>query len=95
MKLDERKHYKFVPVYPDEYGCCLRHQKDDEEPEDGAWNWWMDKDGNIEYARFKYDAMDHFFPSTKYLNIPHGKTDVECLAGYFKEVEDGERQIDG
>ena len=34
-------------------------------PEDGVWAEWMDRDGNIEVARFKYDAEDHFYPHTK------------------------------
>lgn len=34
-------------------------------PEDGAWSVWKDSLGHIEIARFKYDAMDHFFPPTE------------------------------
>lgn len=36
-------------------------------PEDGQWAVWKDKLGHIEIARFKYDAQDHFFPQTKYI----------------------------
>lgn len=32
-------------------------------PKDGSWSVWKDKFGNIEIARFKMDAQDHFFPS--------------------------------
>ena len=31
----------------------------------GKWYEWMDKFGNVEVARMKYDAIDHFFPPTK------------------------------
>lgn len=32
---------------------------------DGAWYEWKDTNGNIETARMKLDAYDHFFPDTK------------------------------
>lgn len=32
---------------------------------DGAWYEWKDTDGNIEKARMKLDAYDHFFPDTR------------------------------
>lgn len=44
-------------------------------PEDGAWNIWKDKFGNVEIARFKYDAMDHFFP-------PAGKIKEENIVAW-------------
>lgn len=34
-------------------------------PPDGKWLEWKDSDGNIEVARFKYDAEDHFYPNTR------------------------------
>ena len=31
-------------------------------PEDGKWAIWCDKKGRIQKARFKMDAIDHFYP---------------------------------
>jgi hypothetical protein len=59
---------------------------------DGAWNWWMDKNGNVEYARMKEDAYDHFFPSPEHLNLQNSTWEVQSLAGYFKEVIDTKEQ---
>lgn len=87
-KSPTNKHYRFIPCSSDEYGMNLLFSSKEDEPEDGAWNWWMDKDGNVEFARFKFDAYDHFFPSTRYLNLgDDGIYEASHLAGYFKEVK--------
>ncbi len=31
-------------------------------PEDGKWALWSAKDGNLFIARYKFDAVPHFFP---------------------------------
>lgn len=32
---------------------------------DGKWYEWIDKYGNVEKARMKADAYDHFYPNTE------------------------------
>lgn len=36
-------------------------------PMDGEWLEWRDSDGNIEYARFKFDILDHFYPKPSFV----------------------------
>lgn len=36
-------------------------------PMDVKWSVWKDRFGNVEVARFKYDAIDHFYPHTNFI----------------------------
>lgn len=87
---NEQKHYKFVPCKTDDLGMKLEWENESDAPTDGAWNWWMDKDGNVEFARMKEDAYDHFYPSTKHLNLNGTDWEPQSLSGYFKEIADGD-----
>jgi hypothetical protein len=89
----KKRHYIFIPCKTDECGMKLEWDNDYDAPIDGAWNWWMDKDGNVEYARMKEDAYDHFFPSPEHLNLQNSTWEVQSLAGYFKEVIDTKEQL--
>ncbi len=37
----------------------------DQMPRDGQWAIWVFNDGYIDVARYKFDAIPHFFPPTK------------------------------
>ena len=37
----------------------------DRMPRDGQWAIWVFNDGYIDVARYKFDAIPHFFPPTK------------------------------
>lgn len=87
---DKQKHYKFIPCKTDELGMKLEWENESDAPTDGDWNWWMDKDGNVEFARMKEDAYDHFYPSTKHLNLRGTDWEPQSLFGYFKEIDDGD-----
>lgn len=82
---NEQKHYKFIPCKTDDLGMKLEWENESDAPTDGDWNWWMDKEGNVEFARMKEDAYDHFYPSTKYLNLRGTDWEPQSLSGYFKE----------
>jgi hypothetical protein len=77
----KKRHYIFIPCKTDECGMKLEWENESDAPIDGAWNWWMDKDGNVEYARMKEDAYDHFFPSPEHLNLQNSTWEVQSLAG--------------
>lgn len=79
--------YRFVPIKTDELGMVLDMHKDDG-PIDGKWYWWLDRCGNLEFARLKFDAYDHFFPQTKHLSITDPVRTVSYLSGYFKEIDE-------
>lgn len=83
---NEHKHYKFIPCKTDDFGMKLEWENESDAPTDGDWNWWMDKDGNVEFARMKEDAYDHFYPPTKHLNLHGTDWEPQSLSGYFKEV---------
>ena len=87
MMDDKQKHYKFIPCKTDELGMKLEWENEEDAPTDGDWNWWMDKDGNVEFARMKEDAYDHFYPSTKHLNLHGTDWEPQSLSGYFKKEE--------
>lgn len=55
--------------------------------EDGCWYEWIDKHGNIELARMKLDAYDHFWPNTKIIKEKDviGFRIPEELKMYFEE----------
>ena len=38
-------------------------------PRDGQWAIWVFNDGYIDVARYKFDAIAHFFPPTKSKHI--------------------------
>lgn len=52
-------------------------------PRDGAWNWWVDKFGNIEKCRLKFDIRDHFYPPSQTIKeenvIGWAETETEVL----------------
>lgn len=87
---DKQKHYKFIPCKTDDLGMKLEWENESDAPTDGDWNWWMDKDGNVEFARMKEDTYDHFYPSTKHLNLRGTDWEPQSLSGYFKEIDDGD-----
>lgn len=82
---DKQKHYKFIPCKTDDLGMKLEWENESDAPTDGDWNWWMDMDGNVEFARMKEDTYDHFYPSTKHLNLRGTDWEPQSLSGYFKE----------
>lgn len=84
---DKQKHYKFIPCKTDDLGMKLEWENESDAPTDGDWNWWMDKDGNVEFARMKEDTYDHFYPSTKHLNLHGTDWEPQSLSGYFKKEE--------
>lgn len=43
------------------------HLKHDGSWVDGKWYEWKDRYGNIEIARMKLDAIDHFFPRAEFI----------------------------
>ena len=86
----KQKHYKFIPCKTDDLGMKLEWENESDAPIDGDWNWWMDMDGNVEYARMKEDAYDHFYPQTKHLNLRGTDWEPQSLSGYFKEIADDE-----
>ena len=86
----KQKHYKFIPCKTDDLGMKLEWKNESDAPTDGDWNWWMDKDGNVEFARMKEDAYDHFYPLTKHLNLHGTDWEPQSLSGYFKEIDDGD-----
>lgn len=49
-------------------------------PEDGAYNYWKFKDGDVCIARMKYDAIDHFYP-----RIGRDECDIVAWAKIPKE----------
>ena len=79
----DSKHYKFIPCKTDDFGMKLEWENESDAPTDGDWNWWMDKDGNVEFARMKEDTYDHFYPSTKHLNLRETDWEPQSLFGYF------------
>lgn len=85
---NEQKHYKFIPCKTDDLGMKLEWENEADAPTDGDWNWWMDKDGNVEFARMKEDAYDHFYPPTTHLNLRGTDWEPQSLSGYFKEIND-------
>ena len=87
---DKQKHYKFIPCKTDDLGMKLEWENESDAPTDGDWNWWMDKDGNVEFARMKEDTYDHFYPPTKHLNLHGTDWEPQSLSGYFKEIADGD-----
>ncbi len=87
---NEQKHYKFIPCKTDDLGMKLEWENESDAPTDGDWNWWMDKDGDVEFARMKEDAYDHFYPPTKHLNLRGTDWEPQSLSGYFKEIDDGD-----
>lgn len=87
---NEQKHYKFIPCKTDDLGMKLEWENESDAPTDGDWNWWMDKDGNVEFARMKEDTYDHFYPSTKHLNLRGTDWEPQSLSGYFKEITNGD-----
>lgn len=90
MMDDKQKHYKFIPCKTDDLGMKLEWANESDAPTDGDWNWWMDKDGNVEYARMKEDTYDHFYPPTKHLNLYGTYWETQSLSGYFKEIDNGD-----
>lgn len=40
-------------------------------PPDEKFYEWRDNFGNIEFARFKFDAIDHFYPHTEVIKEPY------------------------
>lgn len=86
----DHKHYKFIPCKTDDLGMKLEWENESDAPTDGAWNWWMDMDGNVEYARMKEDTYDHFYPPTKHLKLHRTDWEPQSLSGYFKEIDDGD-----
>lgn len=89
---NEQKHYKFIPCKTDELGMKLEWDNESDAPTDGDWNWWMDKDGNVEFARMKEDTYDHFYPPTKHLKLHRTDWEPQSLSGYFKEINDGDTE---
>ena len=87
---NEQKHYKFIPCKTDDLGMKLEWENEADAPTDGDWNWWMDKDGNVEFARMKEDTYDHFYPPTKHLNLRGTDWEPQSLSGYFKEIDDND-----
>lgn len=85
---NEQKHYKFIPCKTDDLGMKLEWEDESDAPTDGDWNWWMDMDGNVEYARMKEDTYDHFYPPTKHLKLHRTDWEPQSLSGYFKEIDD-------
>lgn len=53
-------------------------------PEDGAWLWWIDKNYQIEKARLKFDAEDHFYPTPKYLS-------ESAVIGWLELKQEGDK----
>lgn len=62
-----RLYFDFHPCHFEEWRKITAEDESDM-PEDGAWLWWIDRKGQIEKARLKIDAEDHFHPSPKYLD---------------------------
>lgn len=62
-----RLYFGFHPCHFEEWRKITAEDESDM-PEDGAWLWWIDRKGQIEKARLKIDAEDHFYPSPKYLD---------------------------
>lgn len=56
------------------------HLKHDGSWVDGRWYEWKDRYGNIEIARMKLDAIDHFFPRAEIIK----EEDVAA----FREIEE-------
>ena len=61
-KIQDKEKYKWHPCY---YECMKCQYPQDDEVPFGWWLEWLDKYGNIELARMKEDAYDHFFPKQK------------------------------
>ena len=38
-------------------------------PEDGSWALWCSVDGTIQVARWKTDAIDHFYPGGEFFDL--------------------------
>lgn len=49
------------------------HLEGENLPIDGAYSYWKFKDRSICVGRFKYDAIDHFYPRI-------GKKEIDIIA---------------
>lgn len=61
-------------------------------PEDGTWNIWQSKRGELSVERYKADAIDHFFPSGRFFQFENAIAWMPLPEPYRAESEEMSRR---
>lgn len=57
-------------------------------PEEGSWAIWCSSEGSIQVARWKIDALDHFFPDQGFFELEDAVAWMPLPEPYKAESED-------
>jgi hypothetical protein len=60
-------------------------------PEDGSWALWCSDKGIIQVARFKMDAVDHFYPGGELFDLEDAVAWMPLPEPYVDEIEVGKQ----